>query len=164
MRFLVLLVAVALSIGSVSARTEIESPKARALGGDAFAQFSLGFIYANGEGVAENDAEAVKWYRLAAEQGNVFGQFSLGFMYVNGEGVTKNEVEAVKWYRLAAEQGYAKAQADLGIMYAKGDGVPQDDVQAYKWVTLAATQGNENAKGFTEWLEARMTREQIAEV
>ena len=34
--------------------------------GNASAQYNLGFMYANGEGVPEDDAEAVKWYRLAA--------------------------------------------------------------------------------------------------
>jgi TPR repeat protein len=38
--------------------------------GNMFAQFNLAFRYASGEGVPENDAEAVKWRRLAAEQGN----------------------------------------------------------------------------------------------
>tara|TARA_B100000809_G_scaffold144074_1_gene141637 strand:+ start:42 stop:566 length:525 start_codon:yes stop_codon:yes gene_type:complete len=38
--------------------------------GDAVAQFSLGVMYYKGHGVPENDAEAVKWYRKAAEQGN----------------------------------------------------------------------------------------------
>ena len=38
--------------------------------GDADAQYSLGFMYATGDGVPENDAEAVKWYRFSAEQGN----------------------------------------------------------------------------------------------
>ena len=36
--------------------------------GDAKAQFNLGVIYDNGEGVPEDDAEAVKWFRMAAEQ------------------------------------------------------------------------------------------------
>ena len=34
------------------------------------AQFNLGYDrYANGRGVLKDDAEAVRWYRLAAEQG-----------------------------------------------------------------------------------------------
>ena len=36
--------------------------------GDAQAQFSLGFLYGEGRGVAQDDAEAVKWYRLATKQ------------------------------------------------------------------------------------------------
>ena len=44
-------------------------------------------MYANGEGVPEDDAEAVRWYRLAAEQGYAMAQSFLGAMYANGEGV-----------------------------------------------------------------------------
>ena len=36
--------------------------------GDAEAQYNLGVMYRNGQGVPHDDAEAVKWYRLAAEQ------------------------------------------------------------------------------------------------
>ena len=89
------------------------------------AQFNLGIMYANGEGVLKDDAEAVKWYRLAAEQGHANAQYNLGVMYDNGIGVLKDDAEAVKWYRLAAEQGYANAQHNLGAMYADGRGVPQ---------------------------------------
>ena len=77
--------------------------------GDALAQINLGFKYANGRGVLKDDAEAVRWYRLAADQGNSFAQLNLGFKYANGEGVLKDDAEAVRWYRLAAEQGDADA-------------------------------------------------------
>lgn len=52
--------------------------------GDADAQYNLGAMYANGEGVARDYAEAERWYRMAAEQGNVDAQANLGVMYVNG--------------------------------------------------------------------------------
>ena len=65
----------------------------------------LGWMYANGRGVEQDDAEAVKWYRLAAEQGDADAQASLGWMYASGRGVEQDDAEAVKWYRLAAEQG-----------------------------------------------------------
>ncbi|MBM3508219.1 MAG: SEL1-like repeat protein, partial [Alphaproteobacteria bacterium] len=39
--------------------------------GDAIAQALLGFMYAEGQGVPQDHAEAVKWYRRAAEQGDV---------------------------------------------------------------------------------------------
>ena len=42
--------------------------------GNAAAQGNLGRMYANGEGVPEDDAEAVRWYRLAAEQGYAAAQ------------------------------------------------------------------------------------------
>ena len=54
--------------------------------GHASAQSNLGLMYDNGEGVPEDDAEAVRWYRLAAEQGLAEAQSNLGFMYDKGEG------------------------------------------------------------------------------
>ena len=48
--------------------------------GDSEAQFNLGVIYDNGEGVPQDYAEAVKWYRKAAEQGDAAAQSNLGFM------------------------------------------------------------------------------------
>jgi TPR repeat protein len=75
--------------------------------------------------LTENYAEALKWFRLAADQGLADAQNSLGVMYHNGRGVPQNYAEAVKWYRLAADQGYAEAQTNLGVMYANGRGMPQ---------------------------------------
>ena len=45
------------------------------------AQFNLGAMYGTGRGVPQDDAEAVRWYRLAAEQGNADAQFNLGVVY-----------------------------------------------------------------------------------
>ena len=42
------------------------------------AQYNLGFLYDNGWGVPEDDAEAVRWYRLAADQGDASAQYNLG--------------------------------------------------------------------------------------
>ncbi len=66
---------------------------------------SSGVMYQNGKGVTQNDAEALKWYRLAADQGNAFAQGNLGWMYHNGDGVSQDYAEASKLYRLAADQG-----------------------------------------------------------
>ena len=86
-------------------------------------------------------AEAVIWYRLAAEQGLAPAQRNLGVAYYKGEGVSQDYAEAVKWFRLAAEQRHAGAQHNLGVTYAQGDGVPQDYAEAVKWFRLAAEQG-----------------------
>jgi TPR repeat protein len=58
--------------------------------GDASAQYNLGVMYANGYGVPQDYAEAVRWYRLAAGQGNAKAQYNLGLMYYNGEGVPQD--------------------------------------------------------------------------
>ena len=70
--------------GGVSGQ-DFQETKRLAERGLAFAQVNLGLMYDNGEGVTENDAEAVRWYRLAAEQGYASGQYNLGLMYDLGE-------------------------------------------------------------------------------
>ena len=78
--------------------------------GNAEAQFNLGVMYNQGDGVPEDHAEAVRWYQMAAEQGYAVAQCILGFMYDQGDGVPEDDAEAVRWYQMAAEQGYAGAQ------------------------------------------------------
>ena len=78
--------------------------------GDASAQFSLGVMYANGEGVLKDEAEAVRWYRLAAEQGHAGAQFNLGVMYANGRGVLKDSVLAHMWSNIAGANGNEAAR------------------------------------------------------
>ena len=52
--------------------------------GDAVAQYKLGAMYDTGQGVPQDYAEALKWYRLSADQGDAMAQFNLGLMYENG--------------------------------------------------------------------------------
>ena len=122
--------------------------------GDADAQNEVGRYYQNGIGVAKDDAEAVSWYRKAADQGHANAQDNLGWMYQNGLGVEQNYIEAVSWYRTAADQGHANAQNNMGWMYQNGLGVTQDETEAVKWYRLAAKQGNtyaqNNLKKLTE--------------
>ena len=92
---------------------------------DAKAQFDLGKRYAVGEDAPQNDTEAVKWYRKAAEGGYPAAQNDLGWMYQNGRGVPQDDAEAVKWYRKAAEGGYYAAQDNLDWLYQNGRGVEQ---------------------------------------
>ena len=119
-------------------------------------------MYATAEGVPEADAEAVRWYRAAAEQGDVSAQYNLGVMYDNGESVPEDDAEAVRWFRAAAEQGDASAQYNLGFMYAIGEGVPEEYVLAYAWMNLAGAQGHDGAQEAKDRLSRRMTREQVA--
>ena len=49
--------------------------------GDPEAQNSLGFCYAEGQGVPHDIDEAMRWYRKAAEQGHVTAQSNLGSCY-----------------------------------------------------------------------------------
>lgn len=131
--------------------------------GLAKAQVNLGLLYFNGQGVPQNDAEAVKWFRKAADQGDSFAQHNLGVIYDTGRGVPQDPVEAVKWYQMAADHGLADAQYDLGQMYANGHGVPQDYARAHMWLSLSAAQGHEYAATERASIARIMTQAQIAE-
>ncbi len=72
--------------------------------GDVNAQYLLGFMYDNGQGVSQDYAEAAKWYRKAAEQGNAEAQNILGVMYGEGRGVPQDYVQAHMWLNLAASR------------------------------------------------------------
>ena len=98
----------------------------------------------DGEGVPEDDAEAARWFRLAADQGLAGAQYdNLGNMYADGRGVPEDDAEAARWFRLAADQGLAGAQLNLGVMYANGEGVLQDNVTAHMWFNIAGANGAE---------------------
>ncbi len=87
--------------------------------GNASAQLNLGLMYANGHGVLQDSAEAVKWYSLAAEQGNVTAQSNLGLMYALGLGVLQNFVLAHMWFDLAATKGFDTASEGRDLVAAK---------------------------------------------
>ena len=61
--------------------------------------------------MTKDEAEAVTWFRKAAEQNYAEAQFNLGACYCNGDGVTKDYVEAYKWFILASAQGHENAKA-----------------------------------------------------
>jgi hypothetical protein len=158
--------------------------------GIAEAQFKLGMIYAHGQGVPQDDQQAVKWYRLSAEKGNSRAQYNLGMMYAKGQGVPLSEQKAMKWFRLYigrtvvpeqiiiynlakkkvlsaleilkadAENGAVVAQYYIGILLVNGQGITQDYVLAHMWYNLSALQGY-NATDQINSIEKRMSPQQI---
>ena len=114
--------------------------------GHAEAQFNLGAMYDEGQGVPQSYKEAAVWYRMAADQGHADAQFDLGAMYAQGLGMTKSDKEAAVWFRKAADQGNAGAQCNLGNLYFVGQGVPQSYKEAAVWFRKAADQGHAEAQ------------------
>lgn len=129
--------------------------------GDALAQYNLGLMYDYGQGVPQDDKQAMTWYRKAAIQGHAKAQFRLGVMYENGQGAAQNYRVALSWYRKAAKQGNSDAQNNLGVMVSSGQGVRADLVQAYMWFCLAAASGNEVAVRNKNSVEVKMSPRQI---
>jgi len=71
----------------------------------AIAQYSLGVMYDIGDGVLQDDKEAAKWYRMAAEQGLAQAQFNLGNMYANGYGLLQDHKRAHMWWNISRSNG-----------------------------------------------------------
>ena len=108
-------------------------------------------MYQRGNGVPEDDAEGVAWYRRAADQDYADAQFLLGFVYSSGEGVPPDDAESVAWFRRTADQGHDAAQWMLGATFSWGRrGVPRDEVAAYMWLHLAVSQNDRHDRSLLD--------------
>lgn len=115
---------------------QVDSLQEKAESGDADAQDLYGRLFY----FKKDYANALYWFKKAAEQNNSGAQFALGVCYEKGEGVEEDLTEAAKWYKLSAEQGNKRAQVNLGSLYLDGKGVNKDYQEAVKWLTLSADQ------------------------
>jgi len=125
--------------------------------------YGLGLMYDNGEGVPQDDTEAVKWYRAAAEQGHPAAQYNVGVAYAEGKGIPKNYAEAHKWFTKAAGQGIPAAQYNLGVIYENGLGVDRDRVEAYTWYVLSSETGESDGRARAARVEKALSDAQRAD-
>ena len=132
-----------ISLPSDTNSTAFRELKVGAEKGNAAAESVLGYCYAHFQG---DYAEAVKWYRKAAEQNEANSQFDLGCCYYYGQGVMTDFKEAAKLFRKAAEQNNELGQCYLGHCYYYGQGVATDYVEAVKWYRKAAEQNDDSAQ------------------
>src|SRR5438309_1716767 len=128
-------------VETINAAAEKGNPVKQCALGSIYFSSKLGVCYADGEGVAMDAGEAVKWFRKAGDQGYAKAQHRLGFCYHDGLGVAKDYFESAKWYRKAAEHGDAVAQYNLGVYYDNGAVPAKDHAEAVKWYRKAAEQG-----------------------
>ncbi len=105
--------------------------------GDAIAESNLGIMYAKGQGVPKDYAEAAKWFRLAADQGDA-AQSNLGAMYANGHGVPQDYVQAHMWLNVAASGYLAHAETE-----ERDEAVKYRDLIASKIIPCADGRGTE---------------------
>ena len=83
-------------------------------------------MYQKGWGVRADNMEALKWFKLGAENGDALSENNLGYMYLKGFGTAKDTAKAAEYLQKAAAHGHKGAAMSLGFMYENGDGVPQD--------------------------------------
>ena len=107
--------------------------------GDIRAQYMMGRMYSEGEGVGQNDKTAAQWYKVAADRGDVVSQLSLGTLYVNGRGVNQNFVKAYKWFTLVSlsdnrtARGQALEVRELITQLMTPDQVDEGERLAVSW-------------------------------
>ena len=77
-----------------------------------YAQYYLGIMYLNGQGVAPDPKEAGRWLTSAAEQGVAQAQYRLGQLYAKGQGVSKDMEIAYAWFGVAAHLGNTQAATE----------------------------------------------------
>jgi TPR repeat protein len=157
------LISISLLLVNGPARAQsMEDLKSMADEGIASAQCLMGFKYLDGDEVKQDTQEAIRWFRLAAENGDSHAAYTLGRTYNNGEGVPVDYAEAMKWYRMAAEKGDANSQFRLAEMYLEGHGVEKDKISAFAWLSLAIGNGA-NKRGIRDNLERDMSKAQVAD-
>lgn len=115
--------------------------------GNAQAQFRLGVMFGNGDGVGLDYEQAREWFEKAAAQGHENALITLAWMYANGTGVGVDEDRARELYLEAARHGSAKAQYLAGTMYRFAQyGVKKNIEAAVQWYLKAADQGMPTAQ------------------
>ena len=94
---------------------ELQTLQTQAAQGDAKAQFFLGILYYNGQGVPQDYGKARQWYEQAAAQGHAGAQNILAELYYAGLGVQQDDVRAYMWFSLAVARSTGNKQKSTAI-------------------------------------------------
>ena len=85
----------------------------------AYAQYYVGMMYLNGQGVEQSYDDAGTWFRKAAEHGISQAQFKLATLYFNGQGVPRDYEYAYAWYSVGAVHNHKQSQDAIADAKAK---------------------------------------------
>ena len=120
--------------------------------GSTTAQWMLGVMYFNGEGVVPDREKSALWQTIAAELGHAGAQFRLGFLNEKGYGVAQHTFRAIDWYLRSARQGNVNAQFSLGQLFYYGEGVQADHAISLTWYEEAAENGDAQSQYDAAWM------------
>ncbi len=81
--------------------------------GNAPAQFALGTLYRDGQGVDQDLTQTLKWWERAAELGHGDAQYALGNIYSGGYGIERDYVLSYMWFDIAAGQAESPLLAPI---------------------------------------------------
>src|SRR5580700_10475611 len=106
----------------------------------------LGQLYAEGNGVPQDDRKAAEWYKLAADRGDRDAVFALAMFRLTGRAGPRDRDQSAKLLAAAAKLGHPLAAYDLALLYIEGQVFPQDFAKAAGYLHTAAEAGNPAAQ------------------
>ena len=115
---------------------KVEWYKKSAEEGYDWGMYNLATCYRDGEGVQEDQKQAIAWFQKAYElHGDAAGDAAngIGLIYYR----QNKYVKKVEWYKKSAEEGYDWGMRNLGKCYRDGEGVQVDLEQAKAWFQKA---------------------------
>jgi len=125
---------------------------------NAEAQFLLGSLYVNGQGVKEDETEGLSWVMKAARQGydearlsalsicldlanqgDATAMYNVAYMCLEGWGGEQDTDVCMKWLETAAKFGHLRSAKVLSGIYSEGKfGITPDEGKASYWSSFAA--------------------------
>ena len=116
--------------------------RAAAEQGFSDAQALLGQILLDGQGITQNQTEALAWFQRAAESGHVMAINMVGRCLENGWGVYADPTAAASWYQRASDLGLDWGMYNYANLLARGTAIPQNRTEAFRLYNAAAAMGH----------------------
>ncbi|KAJ5292049.1 hypothetical protein N7478_001300 [Penicillium angulare] len=121
--------------------TVVSSPAPGLDAAAAKAAGHIGLMYLRGEGVKQDPANAIAWFKRGIVNGDSLCQYQMGLMYLHGIHVPEDAYGASSYFKAAADDDLPAAQTRLGALFLDQGDVPT----ATRYFELAARHG---------WMEA----------
>jgi TPR repeat protein len=112
------------------------------------AQLELGMAYGKGEGLKQDEMQALRWLTLAANNQNREAQRMLGASLFYGYCGVTNKTDGIRWLKLAVAQNDLIGMFHLGVIYLDETSDPEDDEEGLHWLHQAAKRGLPEAQFF----------------
>lgn len=90
----------------------------------------------------QQQIEASRFYKKAAEQGQLTAMLELAQRFDEGIGLIKSQEIAYEWRLKAAEANDTTAQMEVAFAYRDGTGFAKNLTEWMRWLSRAAQQGN----------------------
>ncbi|KAF9426553.1 Mitochondrial translocator assembly and maintenance protein 41 [Entomortierella beljakovae] len=116
--------------------------------GNANAQYDIGVLYHNGQGVPQDYSKAMEWYLKSAGQGNADAMINIGALYEDGHGVPNDSLKAMEWFNRASQGGNTKALGIMGGLYIGYSDIEQDFPKAIGYLLDGSLKSDSSANIF----------------